>query len=73
MKTNVSIQETKIIIWHSTRVNFRLHTDASHDTRYSRMLNVQLPRVIAERTIHHGLVMDGWRFGQNQWNFLLTC
>ena len=30
-------------------------------------------RVIAERAIHHGPVMDGRSFGQNQWNFLLTC
>ena len=41
---------------------FILRTDASRDTR----LNTQLPRVIAERAIHHGLVMDGQSFGQNQ-------
>ena len=52
---------------------FRLPTDASRDTRCSRTLKMQLPRVIAERAIHHGLVMDGRSFGQNQWNFLLTC
>ena len=52
---------------------FCLPTDASHDARCSRTLNMQLPRVIAERAIHHGLVMDGRSFGQNQWNFLLTC
>ena len=33
-------------------------------------LNMQLPSVIAERTIHYGVVMDSWSFGQNQWNFL---
>ena len=32
---------------------FRLRTDASRDTRCSRALNTQLPRVIAERAIHH--------------------
>ena len=51
---------------------FRLRTDASRDTRCSRTLNTQLSRVIAERAIHHGLVMDGRSFDQNQWNFLLT-
>ena len=51
---------------------FRLHTDVSLDTLCSRALNTQLLRVIAERTIHHVIVMDGWSFGQSQWNFLLT-
>ena len=51
---------------------FRLRTDASRDTRYSRTLNTQLPRVIAERAIYHVIVMDGRSFGQSQWNFLLT-
>ena len=48
---------------------FRLHADASRDTR---ALNTQLPRVIAERAIHHFIVMDGRSFGQSQWNLLLT-
>ena len=52
---------------------FRLHTDASRDTRCSRALNMQLRSIIPERTIRHGLVMDGQSFGQNQWKFLLTC
>ena len=51
---------------------FRLRTDASRDTLCSRALNTQLPRVIAERAIHHIIVMDGRSFGQSQWNFLLT-
>ena len=51
---------------------FRLRTDASRDTRCSRALNTQLPRVIAERAIHHVIVMDGRSFGLSQWNFLLT-
>ena len=51
---------------------FRLCTDASRDTQCLRALNTQLPRVIAERTIHHVMVMDGRSFGQSQWNFLLT-
>ena len=51
---------------------FRLHLDASRDTRCSRVLNTQLPCVIAERAIHHIRVMDGRSFGQSQWNFLLT-
>ena len=38
---------------------FRLRTDASRDTRCSRALNTQLPRVIAERAIHHAIVIDG--------------
>ena len=36
---------------------FRLRSDASHSTRCSRAFNTQLPRVIAERAIHYGLVM----------------
>ena len=45
---------------------FRLHKDASHDTRCSQALNTQLPCVIAECAIRHGLVMDGRSFGQSQ-------
>ena len=70
MKINVSIQETKFIAWSSRK--FRLRTDASRDTRCSRALNAQLPRVTAERAIHHVIVMDGRSFGQSQWNLLLT-
>ena len=44
----------------------KLRTDASRDTRCSRALNTQLPRVIAERAIHHVIVMDGRSFGQSQ-------
>ena len=51
---------------------FRLRTDALRDTRSARVLDTQLPRVIAERAIHHGVVMDGRSF-HNQWIFLLTC
>ena len=51
---------------------FLLRTDASRDTRCSRELNTQLPRVIAERAIHHVIVMDGRSFGQSQWNLLLA-
>ena len=40
---------------------FRLRTDASRDTRCSRELNTQLPRVITEV-----IVMDGRSFGQSQ-------
>ena len=50
----------------------RSRTDALHDTQCSRALNTQLPCIIAERAIHHSLVMDGRSFGQSQWNFLLT-
>ena len=39
---------------------FLLRTDASRDTRCSRALNTQLPRVIAERAIHHVIVINGW-------------
>ena len=45
---------------------FRLHTDASRNTRCSCALNTQLPRVIAERAIHHVIVMDGRSFDQSQ-------
>ena len=45
---------------------FRLWTDASRITRSSRALNTQLPRVIAECAIYHGVVMDGQSFGHNQ-------
>ena len=45
---------------------FRLRTDVSRDTWRSRALNTQLPRVIAERAIHHVIVMDGRSFGQSQ-------
>ena len=51
---------------------FRLRTDVSRDTQCSSALNTQLSRVIAERAIHHVIVMDGHSFGQSQWNFLLT-
>ena len=51
---------------------FCLRTDASRYTRCSRALNTQIPRVIAERAIHHVIVMDGRSFGQSQWNLLLT-
>ena len=51
---------------------FHLRTDASHITRCSRALNTQLPYVIAECTIHYGLVKEGRCFGQSQLNFLLT-
>ena len=46
--------------------NIRLRTDASRDTQCSRALNTQLPRVIAERAIHHVIVMDGRSFRQSQ-------
>ena len=58
LKINVSIQDVCV--------------DVSRDTRSLRVLNTQLPRVTAERAIHYG-VMDMRSFGQNQWNFLLTC
>ena len=45
---------------------FRLRTDALRDRRCSRALNTQLSRVIAERAIHHVIVMDGRSFGQSQ-------
>ena len=57
--------------FHQAR-KFRLRTDAPRNTRCSRAFNTQLPRVIAERAIHHVIVMDGRSFGQRQWNFLLT-
>ena len=41
---------------------FGLRTDASRETRCSHALNTQLPRVIAERAIHHVIVMDGRSF-----------
>ena len=44
----------------------RLRADASRDTRGSLALNTQLPRVIAERAIHHVIVMNGRSFGQSQ-------
>ena len=45
---------------------FRLPTDALRNTWCLRALNMQLPCVIAERTIHHVIVMDGRSFGYNQ-------
>ena len=45
---------------------FHLRTDASRDTRCSRALNTQLPRVNVKRAIHHVIVMDGRSFGQSQ-------
>ena len=47
---------------------FRLRTDVSRDTGCSHALNTLLPRVIAERAIHHIIVMDGQSFGQRKWN-----
>ena len=41
---------------------FRLRTDASPDTQCSRVLDTQLPRVIADCAIHNSLVMDGGSF-----------
>ena len=38
---------------------FRLPTDASRNKRCSCTLNMQFPRVIVERAIHHVIVMDG--------------
>ena len=66
MKINVLIQETKIThgVHHVRKSNLR--TEASRDTRCSHALNMQLPRVIADRAIHYGLEMDGQSFGQNQ-------
>ena len=43
---------------------FCLRTDVSRDTQCSRALNMQLPHVIAERTIHH--VMGGVLVGANE-------
>ena len=71
-KIHVSIQETKFIAWRSFVMWVNSFIDASDDTRWTRELNAQLPRVIAERVIHHLIVMDGWSFGRSQWNFLLT-
>ena len=45
---------------------FHLHTDASRDMRCSHALNMQLPRVLAERAIHHVIVMDARSFGQSK-------
>ena len=45
---------------------FRLRTDALRDTRFSRVLNTQLPSIIAERANYHDVVMDGRSFGQDQ-------
>ena len=45
---------------------FHLRTDVSRDTLCSHALNMHLPRVFAERAIHHVIVMDGRRFGQSQ-------
>ena len=45
---------------------FCLHIDASRDTQCSHSLDTQLPRIIADRAIHHGLVIDGRSFDQNQ-------
>ena len=50
---------------------FSLRTYASCNTWCSREFNTQLPRVIAERTIHHVIVMDGRSFGQSQWKLLV--
>ena len=49
-----------------TRVNFVCVQDSLHDTQSSRALNTQLPSEIAERAIHHGVVMDWRSFCQNQ-------
>ena len=51
---------------HHTRNEIRLRTDVSRNMRGLHTLNTQLPSVIAERAIHHSVVMDGWSFGQNQ-------
>ena len=71
MKINVSIQETKFIAEFVTRVN-SVCVQMRHAIRGVHALNTQLSRVIAERAIHHVIVMDGRSFGQSQWNLLLT-
>ena len=48
------------------RLNSVCGADVSCDTWCSRALNTQLPDVIAERAIHHVIVMDGQGFGQSQ-------
>ena len=72
MKINVSIQKTKFIrvVRHARK--FRLHTDASRVRGVHARWIRNYPRVIAERAIHHVIVMDGRSFGQSQWNLLLT-
>ena len=45
---------------------FHLRTDAPWDTQCSHTLNTQLPRIIAERAIHHVIVMYGRSFGESQ-------
>ena len=65
VKIDVSIQETRIIAWRSSQAYIPLCTDASHNTQGSDALNTQLPSIIAERTIHYGLLMNGLSFGQN--------
>ena len=45
---------------------FCLRTDVSCDTLCSHALNTQRPSVIAERAIHHVIVMDGRSFGLSQ-------
>ena len=45
---------------------FHLRTAVSRDTQCSRVLNMQLRCIIAERAIRHSVVMDGQSFGQNQ-------
>ena len=54
---NVSIQNTKIIVRHALKLY--LHRDASRATQCSRMLNTQLPRVIAKCAIRLSS-SNGW-------------
>ena len=66
MKINVSIQETKTTRSIRRARKFRLHIDASaiRHIHTSKIRNYSTS--IAEHPIHRGLVMDGWRIGQNQ-------
>ena len=64
MKTNFSIQKTKIIGWSLSRVLIPLCTDAKRDRQYSRVFYMQLLRVISATYP----VMDDRKklIGQNQ-------
>ena len=74
MKINVLIQETEITAWRSSHAYILFAYRCVTWYAVFTSIKYATTRVIAKHAIHHdGVVKDGGSFGQNQWNFLLTC
>ena len=75
MKMNVSIQETKIIAWRSSHAWIPFAYGCV--TQYAVFTRVKYATIMHNCWTRYPsfsrALMDGWSFGQNQWNFLLAC